>query len=359
VKWLRRIFVGLVAVLLLALVGVTGYALSVGHPPAQRPELVTPLPEGVPAPPAGWPTEYTSMAAGVLLHDLVPWEKAPAVDGVVEKLDIEYGKGGGESLYLDLYWPANIDGPRPGLLLFYGGGWKQGRKDQLRAYAQTFAKHGYVVATPQYRLREKGRWPNSIQDAKCAVRWMRAHASEYQVDTSRIGVMGNSAGAYLALMVGYTAGVPEFEGDGGWAEQSSAVQAVVDIYGPADFTEPVRRNHPLILAYMNGTYEEGPERYEMASPIRYVTPKTPPTCVIHGTVDMLVPVHQSDWLVEKLRAEGVPHRYSRIDGWPHAMDFVLEVHEHVSALVLHFFDEHLGGPVSRPVSAPVAAAASS
>lgn len=353
-KWLRRIFLGIVTLLLLAVVGVSGYALATGRPPAKRPDLVTPLPEGVPAPPPGYPSEYTSLAAGYLLHDLVPWENAPAVPGVVEKLDVEFGKGGDETLRLDIYWPENIDGPRPGLLLFYGGGWRQGRKDQLRAYAQSFAKHGYVVATPQYRLREAGRWPNSIQDAKCAVRWMRAHAAEYHVDPNRIGVMGNSAGAYLALMVGYTPGVPEFEGDGGWADQSSAVQAVVDIYGPADFTEPVRRNHPLILSYMNGTYEEGAERYEKASPIRYVNEKTPPTCVIHGTVDMLVPVHQSDWLVEKLAATGIPHFYSRIDGWPHAMDFVSEVHAHTEALVTRFFDEHLKGPVTLTASAPSA-----
>ncbi|MFM1919129.1 MAG: Carboxylesterase NlhH [Candidatus Hydrogenedentota bacterium] len=340
-KWIRRILVALLVLLVLAIAGGMGYALSVGHPPERRPELVTPLPDGVPAPPPGYPTEITSFAAGWFLYDKVPWENGPAAGDIIEKYDLQYGKGGDTSLLLDLYLPQVSEGARPGLVLYYGGGWRRGRKDQLRSYAQHFARNGYVVAAVQYRLRDEGRWPNSIHDAKCAVRWMRAHAGEYGIDPERIGVMGNSAGAYLALMVGYTAGVPEFEGDGGWPEQSSAVQAVVDIYGPADFTEPVRRNHPLILAYMNGTYEDDPSRYEKASPIRYVNPKTPPTCVIHGTVDMLVPVHQSDWLVEKLRAEGVPHLYSRIDGWPHAMDFVRDVHDHTSALALKFFDTHL------------------
>jgi acetyl esterase/lipase len=343
-KWVKRIVLGIVAVLLVVFFGGLGYALAVGRPPAQRPELVTPLPTGVPAAPAGYPSEYTALACGYLLHDLIPWEDAPTVPGVVEKLDIEYGKGGDKSLLLDLYLPEKAEGPRPALLLFYGGGWRGGQKDQLRSYAQHYAQNGYVVATPQYRLKEEGQWPKSVQDAKCAVRWMRAHAQEYNVDPNRIGVQGNSAGAYLALMVGYTPGVPEFEGDGGWADQSSAVQAVADIYGPVDFTEPVRRNHPLIVGYMNGHYEEGQERYEKASPIRYVNSKTPPTCVIHGTVDMLVPVHQSDWLVEKLQETGVPHVYSRIDGWPHAMDFVKEVHDHTSGLMLAFFNQHLAAP---------------
>jgi len=211
----------------------------------------------------------------------------------------------------------------------------------LRSYAQYFAQHGYVVATPQYRLKEAGRWPKSVEDAKAAVRWMRAHAAENGVDPNRIGVMGNSAGAYLALMVGYTPGMPEFEGSGGKPEQSSAAQAVVDIYGPVDFTDPARRDHELLQGYMNGPYEQNVARYEQASPVRYVTEKTPPTCAIHGTVDMLVPVGQSDLLVETLKAKGVPHLYSRIDGWPHAMDVVDDVSKHTKALIVHFFDQHL------------------
>lgn len=342
-KWIVRIIKVVVVLVLLIVFGGSAYALLTGRAPARRPDLITALPDGVPPAPHGYPSEYTSYAAAFLFHDLVPFEDAPAVPGVVEKNDIQYGTGDGKPLLLDLYSPEKLDAATPGIVLYFGGGWRKGRKDQLRTYAQYLAQHGYVVAAAEYRLKAEGQWPNSVQDAKCAVRWMRAHAEENHVDPTRIGVLGNSAGAYLALMVGYTAGDPFFEGDGGYADQSSAAQAVVDIYGPVDFTEPVRRDHPLILSYMNGHYEEDPARFEKASPIRYVTPKTPPTCVIHGTVDMLVPVHQSDWLVEKLNQEGVPHLYSRMDGWPHAMDFVADVREHTQALVLAFFDEYLKG----------------
>ncbi len=328
-------------IILLLVLGLTVTVCVYGHAPAKRPDLVTALPEGVPPPPHGYPSEITAFLAAYLFYDIIPLEKAPPVPGVAMKSDIQFGTGNGAPLLLDLYTPENPKGPVPGLLLFYGGSWKGGAKDQLRVYAQHFAKNGYVVATPQYRLKEAGRWPNSVQDAKCAVRWMRAHAAENGVDPERIGVMGNSAGGYLALMVGYTSGMKEFEGDGSCPEQSSAVQAVVDIYGPADFTEPVRRDHPAITAYMDGRYEQDPARFEKASPIRYVTEKTPPTCVIHGTVDQLVPVHQSDWLVEKLKEKGVPHYYSRIDGWPHAMDAVQAVNQHTKALVLNFFDRYL------------------
>jgi len=327
--------------LLLALAGGVVVILVYGRPPARRPDLVTALPAGVPEAPRGYPTEITSFIAGFLFYDHMPTENGPPVPGVTMKADIQYGTGDGVPLYLDLYSADSTQGVAPGIVLFYGGGWRGGSKDQLRSYAQYFAQHGYVVATPQYRLKEAGRWPNSVHDAKCAVRWMRANAAANGVDPNRIGVMGNSAGACLALMVGYTPGDPELEGSGGNPEQSSAAQAVVDIYGPTDFTDPLRRDHPLILAYMNGAYEGNVARFEKASPIRYVTEKTPPTCVIHGTVDMLVPVEQSDWLVEALRSKGVPHLYSRIDGWPHAMDIVDDVSQHTKALIVAFFDQHL------------------
>ena len=340
-KWFKRIVLGVLALVLVVFLGGFGYALAVGRPPALRPDLVTPLPPGVPAAPAGYPSEYTAFAGAYLFHDLIPFGATPSVPGVVEKLDIEFGKGGDTPLLLDLYLPEKTTAPRPALLLFYGGGWTGGTKDQLRIYAQHYAQHGYVVATPQYRLREAGQWPNSVYDAKCAVRWMRAHAQEYAVDPNRIGVQGNSAGAYLALMVAYTSDVPDLEGDGGWAEQSSAVQAVADIYGPTDFCEPGLRDHPTLVRYMNGHYDDDPARYEKANPIRYVNAKTPPTCVITGTVDMLVPVRQSDRLVETLQKAGVPHLYSRLDGWPHVMDAVKEVNDHTKSLMLHFFDQHL------------------
>ena len=340
-KLIRKILkwsacVVLVLVLLLT-IGISVY----GHAPARRPDLVTPLPAGVPAAPHGYPSEITSFLAAYLFYDLIPLENAPPVPGVTMKTDIPYGTGDGTPLVLDLYTPESAHGPAPGVLLFYGGSWSGGRKDQLRIYAQYLAQHGYVVATPQYRLKKEGVWPRSVQDAKCAVRWMRAHAAENGVDPARIGIMGNSAGAYLALLVGYTPGLPEFAGSGGCPEQSSAVQAVVDVYGPTDFTEPIRRDHPAIRNYMNGTYDQDPARFEKASPLRYVTDKTPPTCVIHGTVDMLVPVQQSDRLVEKLNQNGIPHYYSRINGWPHAMDAVKSVNEHTKALILDFLDKYL------------------
>jgi len=343
-KWKRvllRSALLLATVVVLVLAGIVVYAFSVGRPPERRPELVTPLPAGVPAPPAGYPTEVIAITAGWFLHDWLVWKDAPPAGDLAETYDIEFGQGGGQPLRLDLFAPMESGGARPGIVLFFGGGWKRGEKDQLRVYAQHFARHGYVAITPQYRLGEAGRWPNSVHDAKCAVRWMRAHAEEYGIDPDRIGAMGNSTGAYLALMVAYSHGFPELEGDGGWAEYSSAVQAVVDNYGPTDLTEPIRRDVQGVVDYLGGQYVGNEARYDSASPIRYVTSESPPTCVIQGTLDSQVLANQSDWLVEKLREHGVPHVYSRIDGWPHGMDLAIEMHYFVRDLSLAFFNQHL------------------
>lgn len=342
-KILLRILKWTGIIMLLLLSAAVAILCIYGSAPAKRPDLVTKLPAGVPPPPGGYPSEVLAFAAGFLFYDHIPIEDGPPVPGVVMREDLQYGTGDDTPLFLDLYAPEAQEGPLPGVLLFFGGSWKHGRKDQLRVYAQYLAAQGYVVGAVQYRLRSAGQWPNSVHDAKCAVRWMRAHAEDYGIDGTQIGVMGNSAGGYLALMAGYTSGQEAFEGQGGWAEEDSSVQAVVDIYGPVDFTEEVRRDHKAIVSYMGGTYEEMPDRYETASPLWQLHEQAPPTCVIHGTVDQLVPITQSDRLVEKLAALEIPHEYSRINGWPHAMDVVEPVCAHVQALATHFFDRHLKG----------------
>ena len=340
-KWFKRILIACLVLVLLVVGGLASYILLKGRAPARRPDLVTPLAEGIPPAPHGYPSEYSAFLMAYLFYDLIDIENYPTPPDVIEKTDIVFGKGGDTPLVLDVYSTAQEGAARPAIIIFYGGSWKGGNKEQLKCYAVHFAQQGYVAVTPQYRLKKAGEWPNSVQDAKCAVRWLRSHAEEYGVDPDRIGVMGNSAGAYLALMVAYTPEVEDFEGDGGWEETSSAVKAVVEIYGPTDFTDPARRDHNALVDYMGGHYEQDPDRFVAASPVNYVTAQSPPTCIIHGTVDMLVPVQHGDGLAEKLKAAGVPYVYSRINGWPHAMDAVASVNEHSRALALDFFNTHL------------------
>src|SRR5579885_3546866 len=165
-------------------------------------------------------------------------EPAPvqAVYSVREELDVVYSHAGGEDLQLDLFVPKDASGKFPAVVLFHGGGWASGCHEGFRPLAGALASQGYAVATVGYRLAPRYRFPAQIQDAKCAVRWLRANAPRYQIDSERIGALGFSAGAHLALLLGLTEAQDGLEGDGGNPEQSSRVQAVINISGPTDLT---------------------------------------------------------------------------------------------------------------------------
>ncbi len=189
-----------------------------------------------PAPPAGYATAGEVMQAlqrgQVRIVNLL----APTPEGISVEANIEYGRAGDRPLVLDLYRPKGLRQPVPGLVFVHGGGWKGGSKSDYRIYGEMFAQRGYVVASVEYRLSDEAKYPAAVHDVKAAVRWMRANAETLQVIPDRIGIAGGSAGGHLAMMIGYSSDVPELDGDCGHAGVSSAVQAVVDIYGPADLT---------------------------------------------------------------------------------------------------------------------------
>ena len=310
--------------------------------PQSRPDLVR-LPSSIPAPPKGYPSLNALMVNYALGRlDLVDIESPfPLPSGVTEELDREYGRVGDRALLLDLYSPRDIVGTTPGILFIHGGGWSSGDKSDYRIYATHFAKLGYVVGSVGYRLKKEATYPAAIEDVKCAVRWMRAHAEELRVDPDRIAVVGGSAGGHLSMMVAYSSDVLELEGTGGWSETSSAVQAVVDLYGPTDFTTPYGRTHKTTTSYLVKSYEEAPELYEQCSPLFHVDATDPPTLIFQGTLDDLVPVEQSDRLAAKLESLGVPYWYDRLDGWPHTMDLARPISERVKTVIEAFFDEFL------------------
>jgi len=266
----------------------------------------------------------------------------PIPEGVKFIKDIEYGKVGDRALLLDLYVPKGLSSPVPGLIFIHGGGWAGGDRKDYRYYAVRYAKRGYVVASISYRLVKEATFPACIQDAKCAVRWMRANAKTYHVDPKRIAAIGGSAGGHLSMMLGYSANVPELEGDGGHAETSSAVQAVVNLYGPVDLTVPVARKHPTVLAFFGGkTYDEARAHYELASPITHLDKADPPTLILHGTIDELVPIEQADTLAKKLKKLGIPYVYDRLEGYPHMMDLAREVNVRCQWFINRFLEKHL------------------
>jgi acetyl esterase/lipase len=254
--------------------------------------------------------------------------------------DVEYGKGGGETLKLDLARPKGAKGPRPVIIYIHGGGWAQGDRSHHLGAAQHAARAGYVGVTVGYRLAPKHIWPAQIEDCKCAIRYLRAHASQHGLDPNRIAAIGFSAGAHLAMLLGSMDPADGLEGDGGWSDQSSKVQVVASYFGPTDLTAdypPASVN--IVRRFLGGTKAEKPKEYRQASPVTYVTPGDAPMLLFQGTKDRLVPYQQAFTMAEALTRAGVPGRVEVLLGEDHGWRGQ-EVNR-TTAAYLAFFEQHL------------------
>lgn len=250
----------------------------------------------------------------------------PIPEGVKVVPDIVYREGESEAWRLDLAMPEEPgEEPRPALVFIHGGGWRSGDKRRVAFLGPTleYATKGYVCITVEYRLVDEAPLPACIEDVKCAVRWLRAHAQDYNVDPDRVGAYGNSAGAHLAAMLALCPPTAGLDAEGPWQEHSSMVQAAVCSATPADFTAMGRRRPGAARARASrfgGPEETLEERMRQASPATYVSAEAPPLLLIHGTEDRTVPVSQSDDLVKALRQAGAKDvTYMRIEGAGHGV----------------------------------------
>jgi acetyl esterase/lipase len=248
--------------------------------------------------------------------------------------------GDGRSELMDVYRPAAAKpGGSPAILVIHGGGWVGGKRDQTREQqmGDVFAKAGFVAASIDYTLSvgDSPSWPRNLHDCKTAVRFLRKNAARFGVNPRRMGVIGGSAGGHLSLMVAYTGGNPELDPPGPYAEYSTAVQAVVDLYGvPLMDAGHTGRNMLKDLA--------SESTYRAASPVTYLKHDSPPTMVLHGTADKTVPIAWSDEFAEVLRQRGARFVYKRIDGAPHTFLLQSKIGD-FRDLVTGFFREHLAG----------------
>jgi len=251
----------------------------------------------------------TLMGAGaVVAVGLYFVAKAHAADPpstiTVDK-DVVYMKAGDKPLKMDIAKPKSGEGPFPAVICIHGGGWRGGDKTQMNNSIYALAQQGYVAATIQYRLVPEARFPSQIQEARAAVQYVRAHAKELNVDPDRIGVIGGSAGAHLALLIG-TTGDKEFEPVGDNPTVSTKVNVVVSLAGPTDLTpEFPAPAQKMVDDLLNKPKKDKSEDYAKASPLHYVTPGDAPILMVHGTKDELVPYDQTTKLLDACKKAGV------------------------------------------------------
>jgi acetyl esterase/lipase len=254
----------------------------------------------------------------------------PGSDAAITK-DIVYRKIDGKELKLDIGKPEG-SGPFPVVLFFHGGGWQQGNKSHMHKWIRKFAERGYVGVTVAYRFAPEYRWPSQIEDAKEAVRFLRAHAAEYNIDPQRVGVMGESAGGYLALMLGVTNLKDSLEGESQFPEVSSAVQGVVSYFSATDFTTPRKELSPelkqemlnyykkpldQVLRDFTGATSKDDPRLTRISVLPYVDENDAPVLIFQGDMDPFVSLEHAIKLKKKLEEAGVPHELVVVKGGGH------------------------------------------
>jgi acetyl esterase/lipase len=248
--------------------------------------------------------------------------QAPAQvpDTVIVEKGIEYANPDDQHLQLNLARPKTGDGPFPAIVCIHGGGFRAGKRESYDGLIVRLAEQGFVAITITYRLAPKYQFPAAVHDTKAAVRWVRANAAKYKIDPSRIGTTGGSAGGHLAQFLGVTAGVKEFEGDGGNPAESSAVACVVNVYGPSDFTKSYGKSvdaAEVLPLFLGGNLEKARKLHLKASPLYWVTPVAAPTLCIHGTLDKYVAHEQAVWLVDKMNAAGAEAELLTLEGAGH------------------------------------------
>jgi acetyl esterase/lipase len=176
-----------------------------------------------------------------------------------------------------------------------------GDKTEAIMFADRMTAQGYLVASINYRLYPEGKFPNMIEDVKCAIRFLRAHAGDYNLDPNRIAAIGPSAGGHLVSLLG-TSDVNAGWDVGEYLDQSSRVQAVIAMAPVTDLT----RSFPNAdIEAMRGV-GFGEDNIVLASPITHVTPDDPPFLLIHGDQDTVVPYEQSQIMYDRLIQTNVP-----------------------------------------------------
>lgn len=236
--------------------------------------------------------------------------------------DIEYARVDGSTLALDLYKPGKQTGPL--IVYVHGGAWRSGSKKEMPLGDLT--ESGYPVATVDYRLSTVARFPAQIHDIKAAIRFLRANASQLNINAKQIVIAGSSAGGHLAALVGVTNGNRALEGEiGEHKNESSDVQAIISFFGASDLTTILKQSTPHGLSVrepaldllLGAQPDKVPDLARLASPVFHVDKNDPPLLLFHGDQDPQMPINQSHQLQGAYERAGAKVTFKVLHGAAH------------------------------------------
>lgn len=221
------------------------------------------------------------------------------------KADVAYANIGGKPLLMDVYRSdISPSRPQPLVVLVHGGGWCSGNRKQMADMAVGLARLGYCAVTVEYRLAPQVHFPEPLSDVKTAIIYLKSHAAEFNIDPSRIGIVGGSAGGHLALLVAVTNSEVNSLSASSKANLSLA-KAVVSIAGPTDLTQKFSAPATdVVKGLMGRDFSTNAQAYAEASPVHWVNSNSAHLLLIHGDQDEIVPFGQAKEMLERSRAAG-------------------------------------------------------
>lgn len=260
------------------------------------------------------------------------------------KHDVTYYTTDNISVQMDIYFPKTMNGKVPAVLYVHGGAWSSGDKATGAGSGDISALRdaGFIVAPIDYRLAPAFKFPAMIEDVKCAVRFLRAHALEYGIDTNKIGAYGGSAGGHLVALLGVT------DQSAGWdigpdAAYSSHIQAVVDMFGPADLATLFSLGGATTAQSVFGTSDPRSPILAGASPVNWVSRDDPPFLILHGDRDTVVPLSQSQEFYTRLTGAGVESTLVVFKNGTHGLanPDMEPSRQQLTQMLVQFFQKHL------------------
>ncbi|MGC3966096.1 MAG: alpha/beta hydrolase [Pirellulales bacterium] len=284
---------------------------------------------------------------------------AKAREKVDVRLDVPYAGNDNPRQQLDIYLPkdASAGKPLPVVLFIHGGGWSGGDRKGYIANASGLAASGkFAAISVGYRMSSEAKWPAQIYDCKAALRWVKAHAKELNIDPTKIGLTGSSAGGHLVTMLGLTGDTKELEGDlGPHTGESTAVTCVINFCGPTDMAAPLmqgeaaKTDDPAVSGLVGGPLKEKADAVKQASPLTWVSAKAVPIMTVHGMKDARVNYNNATKLDEAMKKAGAVHYLVPITEAGHGIPVGPELADRMQK----FWNKYLNGVDAEIATTPI------
>lgn len=252
-------------------------------------------------------------------HPYISYVAPRKYEGVNQKKEIVYKKINDRELHLDAYY-NNTKKLNPAIVIIHGGGWRSGNKSQMETFAMEMASKGYSCFNIEFRLSLEAQYPAAIFDVKKAIQYIKKNAKKFNVDTTKVAVLGCSSGGQMAALTGTTNGKPDFEENDKNVKFSSKVNAIIDVDGILAFKHPESAEGTVAGLWLGGSYEEKPTVWQQASPLHNTDKNTPPILFINSSIPRF---HAGrDDMITILNKYGTYNDVQTIPNSPHSFWFL-------------------------------------